>query len=172
MPYEKVYDQEQNGDKRESGITKWSVPGQTVEGTLTAKRRGKYGWLYDIGGMTYSGASVLDGKMQSIAEGSKVKVVYLGTRASQTPGRKPYHVFDVYVDRPISQQPVSVPSVFNVPRPAPLYQGQYESLYQQLVNEKGQVIADALKAATGLSNDPLGALRDAARQVGVEAVPF
>ena len=162
MPYEKVYDQEQNGDKRESGITKWSMPGQTVEGTLTAKRRGKYGWLYDIGGMTYAGASVLDGKMEAIPEGSKVKIVYLGTRASQTPGRKPYHVFDVYVDRPVG-----------TPAPqAPASVDPYASLYRQLVEEKGQVIADALKAATSLSNDPLGALRDAARQVGVEAVPF
>ena len=161
MTYEKVYDQEQSGDKGESGITKWSMPGQTVEGTLTAKRRGKYGWLYDIGGMTYAGASVLDGKMEAIPEGSKVKIVYLGTRASQTPGRKPYHVFDVYVDRPIGP-PVATPTSAD----------PYQSLYMQLVNEKGQVIADALKAATSLSNDPLGALRDAARQVGVEAVPF
>ncbi len=158
MAYEKVNNRG-GGDGVDPGlINKWTVTGQTAEGGYEGMREGKFGKLIQIGGRTWAGHTVLVGALKDIPVGTLVKVEYLGKVRGQSGVE--YNNFDVYKDTG-STVPVQLPP------PSP-----FDELCRQIAAEKGQVIADALKTATRSSSDPLEALRDAAKQVGVEALPF
>jgi hypothetical protein len=160
MAYERVTNQKGgDGSEHPDGpINKWTVIGQTAEGSYGGRREGKFGPLFQIGGRTWAGHTVLSSALKDIPVGTQVKVVYLGKVRGQSGVE--YKNFDVFVDR--GESASATPQAAT-----PL-----DQLYQQILNEKGPVIANALLAATQMSSDPLEALRDAAKQIGVEEVPF
>lgn len=171
MAYQKINSKQSgsNGDGGES-ILRWQAIGQEAEGSFNGFKAGKYGpkSLIDIGGRIYTADTVIKSALESTPVGSKIKVVYLGKNRGSSGSE--YKNFDVYVDGPEQPQPQNGSVV------ALSDDQKYNLLYTKILREKGKVIADALAAATQMSNDKLGTLREAAAQVGVvdntEEVPF
>lgn len=159
-------------------IYKFQTPGQVAEGIFRGLRKGKYeSNLLQIGEKTYGSSTVLDSRFGRIAVGTQVKVIYKGLRQPMheagKPPKKPYKDFDIFPDCGPQQAPVINEG------PAPVERASsFDQLLSRIQDQKGETIAQALKAAVlSMTTTPEGALeelRSVAAQVGVTdaEVPF
>ena len=146
------------GSGNRSPIMKWNSVGQTVEGVYRGQRNGKFGPLTvvqtDSGEMVYGTKAVLGRKLADVSVGDRVRIEYLGKRQSEQ-GRE-YGDFRVLVDKAPQKANFSfAPSA------------EFERLVGLIRKDKGDVIAGALSAAAQMAGDPVTAIRDAMKQIGV-----
>ena len=85
-----------NEDDTHQNFIKWTEVGQEMEGTWEGLSEGKFGDLGQIDGTKFPMHTVLTRALGEIAEGAKVKIVYLGMMTSKRGSR--YKGFDVFID--------------------------------------------------------------------------
>lgn len=152
-------------------IVKWNVTGQIAEGVFEGRIQGKYGMLVSIrthsGVMHYPEHTVLARKLSEVPVGSLVKIQYDGKGRGRS-GTE-YKNFTVAYDDSIIHSPAQFsPKKENTQES----QDKYQELYSLLVASKGEAVAKIISSTTALSNDPVGAMRDALKQLGIEPLPF
>ena len=83
-------------------VFQFEKKGDSIEGTFKESIEGKFGQDYLIttkeDTMTVFGTTVLNTKMKTIQQGSKIKIVYNGEKKAETGGRM-YKDFSVFVDK-------------------------------------------------------------------------
>lgn len=171
-------------------IQKFNTPGQVASGPFGGIRRGKFDSnLIQIGDVTYGSSKVLDEKFAEIPVGTYVSVTYKGL--FYPPVRvvngvnhqgKPYKTYDINPGNNIVTVPLGLSGHIAVETDredttdyaAVAMSNEevgdltYTLLLSRVKAQKGEQIANVLKAATGLSNDPVEALRSAMSQMGMK----
>lgn len=80
-------------------IEKWEA-NLTIEGVFVARREAQFGYLYTFrtaeGTRIFGGKTILDSKMDTVPEGSQVKILCLG-KVSQESGREAWDYKVLYM---------------------------------------------------------------------------
>ena len=151
-------------------IQKWTQAGQTVEGVYKGQREGKFGPLMIVdtaqGEVVYGSKAVLARKLKEVRPGWRVRITYLGKRRSAS-GTE-YGDFSVQYDDTGMSAPITRSSPLIPATPVDMV--EFDRLVGLIRADKGDGIANALKAAAMATTNPIGSLRDAMGQIGV--VPF
>jgi hypothetical protein len=153
-----------------SPIQKFNVPGQVAEGAFNGIRRGKFeSNLIQIGNRTFGSSTVLDGHFKDVPIGTPVRVEYLGMVQPKKIGGKAYKSFAIQnmTLAPVGREDTTDYTPTDTTDTGDL---TLTLLLSRIKAVKGENIMNILKAATAMSNDPVEALKDAMKQMGMDHV--